>query len=455
MFPFPDPRQYPNPLANALRGNPLAPAAAVPAGQPPGLPPGLVPGQPPVNPMDVVGGDDQTARGAADVLGQQIQRQRRGAALAAIAAGQPQQLPGLLSNQANQQQAQLWSGLQQRPQYERQVRENRQAAQEEADWERPETLTALRATIKGYRPEGLTDQQIDQMPSRVLRELLPMGERAWRERYQRETAKQVAGIRASAGPLGTNPEDAKAIAQAIADGRQPPVLTGLYRAGFPVRAELGRMGYNLAKAQMDWTGATQYMRTINNSQQIRLREAVEMVPGQIELVESLFDDWWKLGYGNRFKGWNRAALAAAKQAGGEPAAAAATVESQINLLIGELATVIMGGYAPTDHAFGLARAALAADWDERTFKTLLKNLRADVLVRRNSIRNVGVVGAQGLGGGNPYLPDIGGGGVETQQPPGPPPGGGGGAAAAPPSGGGPPGTSPDPLAAIRQKYGLK
>jgi len=108
------------------------------------------------------------------------------------------------------------------------------------------------------------------------------------------------------------PNDAKDIADAIENGDQPPTLQGLYRNAGPVRAELARRGFNLARAETDWKATQRYMATLNAPQQVRLRQAIETAGDSLDKIQSLYDEWQKLAPVSGFKVANHAALVAMK-----------------------------------------------------------------------------------------------------------------------------------------------
>jgi hypothetical protein len=187
------------------------------------------------------------------------------------------------------------------------------------------------------------------------------------------------------GAPGSSPDDPKAIAQAIINGLQPPTLTGLYRGGFPVRAELARRGFNMTVAQRDWDAIKRHLSTLNGPQQERLKQAVNFTYDSLDQIESLYKEWTAKGFNTRFKAFNKASLAAAKQAGGEAGSIAQVLEAQINDLTSELGTVYKGGNASTDESLRLASENLKSDWNELTFRRALEQIRKNLQIRRNSI----------------------------------------------------------------------
>jgi hypothetical protein len=187
--------------------------------------------------------------------------------------------------------------------------------------------------------------------------------------------------------------DAKDIADAIQNGEQPPTLQGLYRNAGPVRAELARRGVPLAQMESDWKATQKHIATLNGAQQERLRQAISFTSDSLNVIDGLYDEWKKAGATSGFKIFNKASLAAAKQLPGEAGSAATRLDAQINDLTSELGTVYKGGNGSTDESLKLAAGNLSGDWNETTFKAALKQIRTNLGIRSNSIKNSQVAGA--------------------------------------------------------------
>ncbi len=211
-----------------------------------------------------------------------------------------------------------------------------------------------------------------------------------------ETAKKKAqGPSATEIASGERRSEAQQVADAIVRGEQPPTLTGMYRLGGDVRAELGKKGYNLAQAQLDWDATKRWIGTQNSASQLRLRQAAEFSFESLDLIDQLNNDLSsKMPRSDKFPIFNRAALAAAKGGALGPAAqqAATNLESQITDLQSELATVFKGGNSPTDQGLKKAQDLLRSDWTKDQLKAATDLARRNLRVRLNSIRNTGVVG---------------------------------------------------------------
>lgn len=229
--------------------------------------------------------------------------------------------------------------------------------------------------------------------------------------YSPEVFAQKKALKPNMGLMTQN--DAKDIADSIENGDQPPTLQGLYRNAGPVRAELARRGVPLAKMETDWKATQKYMSTLNGSQQVRLRQAVETASESLDKIDDLYKQLQAAAPTGGFKTWNKAVLAGAKQLPGKAGSLATNLEAQIADVTSELGNVYMGGNSPTDHALGLAGKQLSGDWNAQTFNDAIQQARANLRIRQNSITH----GAPaGVSGDNAYF----------QQPPAQSGGGGGG-----------------------------
>lgn len=186
--------------------------------------------------------------------------------------------------------------------------------------------------------------------------------------------------------------DIQDIADGIFNGDQPPTLQGLYRKGAAVRAELERRRFPLAQAQTDWTAVQKHIATLNGPQQTRLAQSISAMPELLDKVDSLYQEWKSVAPTSGFKVLNKASLTAMKQLPGRPGAVANALDAQIADAVGDLATIYMGGNSPTDKGIGLAHQALQSDWNDQSFTEALKQARANVRIRQNSIKNTGPAG---------------------------------------------------------------
>jgi hypothetical protein len=208
----------------------------------------------------------------------------------------------------------------------------------------------------------------------------------------------------------SSPDDIKEAAVGIIEGRLNPDLTKYsFRDRTAIAAELQRAGYNQIQAQQEQYAVTRYLASANGTQQLRLRQGVEKINPHLDIIEDLYAQLQKEGIPTDFKAWNNLLLKAKENLGGRAGALAQALETQVNDLAPELATIYMGGNSPTDKALTLAQTNLAAKWNPQTFKLALEMLRKNVTLRRNAIRFTGPAGIQQ---DSPYMPP----GLQEQAP---------------------------------------
>ncbi len=212
---------------------------------------------------------------------------------------------------------------------------------------------------------------------------------------------QAAGRAATTTATGGTSTDAKDIAQAIIDGTQSPLLTGLYGKSAAVRAELARKGYNHALALSDWNAVQKHLSALNGQQQERLRQAISFTAETLPQIEDAYHEWKKQAGISGFKVLNRAALASMKQLPGSAGSAATNLEALISDFTSELGTVYKGGNSSTDESLKLAALNLSGNWNEQTFNDAVKRLRTSLQIRSNSITNSQPAG---VSPNSPYLP---------------------------------------------------
>jgi hypothetical protein len=217
------------------------------------------------------------------------------------------------------------------------------------------------------------------------------------EQYQNEDAnRRRSVVTVNAG----NASDVKDAVTGMREGTIPPQLPGRASKEYvAIMAEAHRQGYDLATAATDWSATQKHIATMNGAQQLRLNQAINALPEMLDKVDSLASQW----KGGRFPILNKANLIAAKNGlfGPQVASVATQLGTQIADVTADLGNVYMGGNSPTDHALGLAAKSLGEDWDEKVLHDMVKLAKANVTIRRNSIRNTGVAGASEK---NPYAP---------------------------------------------------
>lgn len=209
---------------------------------------------------------------------------------------------------------------------------------------------------------------------------------------------QRIALEKSRSGVGGEPDENSPVAlkaRAIIEGRQPPDLKGLYKMALPVSAELERQGFDLSEANLQWEGQKRLVSSLNGPQQTRLGQATRMVKESLGKVDELYKNWQREGIASRFPTLNEKDIEIAIAGGGKRGAAAQALQTLINDLVLEQATVLMGGNAPTEQAMVHARENIQAQWGSAAFGEALKLMRFNTNARLKAMQET----RTNLGGG--------------------------------------------------------
>jgi len=198
-----------------------------------------------------------------------------------------------------------------------------------------------------------------------------------------------------------------AIAQAIAERKQPPTMKGMNRVKPILLAALAQRGFDLARAETDWNATQKHVAAMNGTKIAGLMSSANTAQESLSNIEKLYNEWLQVGPASGIRVFNRGAISSAKQLPGRAGAVAQALEMNIADLTAELGNVYMGGNSPTDHALKLAAHNLSSDWNEEQFREAVQQARNNIQYRINSINNSPVMGATA---GNVYAPPKVGGG---------------------------------------------
>jgi hypothetical protein len=192
------------------------------------------------------------------------------------------------------------------------------------------------------------------------------------------------------------------VAQGIAQGTIPPPTVSSRPTQYMIQLEaaLQKNGVNLTSLSEDYIATQAFLKTANNSQQVRLKQAIGSVQQGVTKLQSDADAWNAGG----FAPLNAANItAAASGAYGQQAQQLAVdFQQQSTIIQDELGQTFMGGNSPTDKALGLAGQVLSTNWSADTFNSAIQQLQENLGFRLNAINTVSV---GGLGGAtNPYTP---------------------------------------------------
>ena len=196
-----------------------------------------------------------------------------------------------------------------------------------------------------------------------------------------------------------SPEVAGRIADAIASGEQPPMLTALRDMTGPVRAALQEKGFDLSKAQIEWQRAQKQIASLNGPQMTRFVGLADSVNKTIDEVRDLSEELQNSGVPafNRFK-----MEAYMKSRGNTPEGQlVAKYIGAVNTLKEEFANLAQGGYAPTEAVWKLANEQVNGDYGVKQLSASLDEIQRLIRYRVNAIPNLTTLGP---GAGNRYVP---------------------------------------------------
>lgn len=195
---------------------------------------------------------------------------------------------------------------------------------------------------------------------------------------------------------------AKSVAKAIVEGRQPPKLTNMGRGGLAgeVRRELeDTHQYNLATAEQDFDATKSFLRSANNPLSTRMRGSAMTAFQSTRLIDKLSSQLKTASPNLRspLTPLNRLTLTAAMN-GPDPKvrALARQLDGQIATVVFELGNVNMGGNSPTDQGMKRAAKELSSDWDDATLAAMTELARENLKIRLNSINQVRAYTTKGI-----------------------------------------------------------
>jgi hypothetical protein len=190
------------------------------------------------------------------------------------------------------------------------------------------------------------------------------------------------------------------IATGIANGDQPPILTGLYGLSGPVRADLEDKNFDLTNAQLQFKTAEKQISTLNGPQMTRFVGLGRSVVNTIDETKRLAQQMQLSGIPLA----NRAALATYIQTQGNTPTGqlAARYLAAVNTIKEEFANLAQGGYAPTDAVWQLANGQINADYGVKELGASLDEVQRLIKYRLQAIPGLM---EHGPGSPNRYMPD--------------------------------------------------
>lgn len=224
------------------------------------------------------------------------------------------------------------------------------------------------------------------------------GDQIEQANYYRELRQQAAQDAAERKKQESEQakSDVQEIADAVANGKQDPTLTGLYKQKPAVLAELARRGVDVAQLAQEWKSANRMAQTMNSPQMVRYKALAGSVVNTIDEVTDLATKMKNSGVpALNFAEIQGYIKGAGNSEGGKLATRYMTA---VNTLKEEFANLANGGYAPTDAAWKLANDQINGYYGDEQLKSSLDEVQKLINFRTNAINNVAGYPATG----NPY-----------------------------------------------------
>lgn len=182
------------------------------------------------------------------------------------------------------------------------------------------------------------------------------------------------------------------VAQGIAAGTIPPPTVSSRPTQYMIQLEaaLQKNGINLTQQSEEYAATQAFLKSANSTQQVRLKQNIGTVQGELGQLKSDADAWNAGG----FAPFNAAniKLAASGAYGPQAQQLAVDFQQQSTLVQDGLGGIFMGGNSPTDKALGLAGEVLSTDWSADTFNQAIDQLNSDIQFRTNALNTVQVGG---------------------------------------------------------------
>lgn len=199
----------------------------------------------------------------------------------------------------------------------------------------------------------------------------------------------------------------KIVAKMIVDGQAPPDSRGFSRGQWGLVAqEIGKLdpNYSITKSQLDWGGASQYTKTLNQGQQVMLRQRSQNAMVTADYITELIRDIRSAAPPRTpVTVINRVQLDAVKNGLWGPGAAdaATKLSAQIAAWRLEMAAVYAGGYAPQEQHLKEASNLIGDHWALNRIESGLIIGRRDTNIRLNAVGQTGAVTPS-----NPMMPGV-------------------------------------------------
>lgn len=216
------------------------------------------------------------------------------------------------------------------------------------------------------------------------------------DRENRLAAAKINASRPVGGATGAG-FDATSVAQSILEGKVPPDPTGFSRGQWGMIVGEARKldpNFNLMKAGLDYKGVAQQVRTLNQGQQLRLRQNAQNAMVTAGYIRDLIAEIRQAAPARMpVTVLNRAQLNAIKNGayGPDAANAATRLEAQIAAWRLEMANVYSGGYAAQEAHLKEANHLIDPNWSLNRIEAGLGIGERDTNIRLNAVNEAGAV----------------------------------------------------------------
>jgi len=197
----------------------------------------------------------------------------------------------------------------------------------------------------------------------------------------------------------TSQEDMNSTVEGIANGTTPPdlVKTVSRRDLTTVAGRLAKKGLDLKQLSLNYQAEQSFVKSLNSTQQLRLRQLIPSVQDGIRDLLELNKQFKRTG----IKAFNKATLQYYINGGGtkEQQQYAQKFNSQMTVLADEMGSIFMGGNTPTERSLDLAVKLFNSDYNDTAIEASMEQVKRNLGYRASAIESVQPVGTKGVVGG--------------------------------------------------------
>jgi lysozyme len=249
----------------------------------------------------------------------------------------------------------------------------------------PELAQRVEQFCRGRNCSGSQKYQILMGAYKMLSDQGKMQFSQWEKMYRDQIMSERADIMKE--KYQAIKDQAKEQGDMIMAHELNPMLPGLYgerRAA--VQTYLHQQGFNLAKAQQEWTASMAYARAINNPQAVRFNQMGTSVLNSLATIKRVSRDLDQGG----FKWANEADLAywATAEQDSKRGILAREFMTAIGMIQGEIAQVESGGYAPQGHGWDVAKGLIQPGFSHKGMDAALDTIQQMLSYRINAVTQV-------------------------------------------------------------------